>query len=251
MGQKRYLFAGNWKMHKTSAEAAETGRELMNVVSRFRDRDIAIFPPYLALEALIKVFDGSHLEVGAQNMHQELKGAYTGEIAAPMLSALGCHRVLIGHSERREYFNETDASVAQKLKLALDHGLRPILCIGEKLEDREAGRTNELVGGQLEAAIAQLSLEELAKVDVAYEPVWAIGTGKVASPQQAQEVHAILRERLRYRDRTLAESMRIVYGGSVKPDNAAELMNKDDVDGALVGGASLKAESFKAIIESI
>ena len=173
------------------------------------------------------------------------------DASGTLRTALGCHRVLIGHSERREYFNETDASVAQQLKLALDHGLRPILCIGEKLEDREAGRTNELVGGQLEAAIAQLSLEELAKVDVAYEPVWAIGTGKVASPQQAQEVHAILRERLRYRDRTLAESMRIVYGGSVKPDNAAELMNKDDVDGALVGGASLKAESFKAIIESI
>jgi triosephosphate isomerase len=213
------------------------------------DRDVALFPPLTALDAVREAVAGSRIRVGAQSCHHEDRGAFTGEVSAGMLVDAGCDLVLVGHSERRQLFGETDEMVRRKLEAALAAGLAPVLCVGETLEEREAGRTESVVRSQMETAMAGLGADDVGGVTLAYEPVWAIGTGLTATPQQAQEVHAFLRGVLReIAPGDLADRARIQYGGSVKPDNISGLMAEPDLDGALVGGASLDAESFAAIV---
>jgi triosephosphate isomerase len=211
--------------------------------------DVAVFPPFLWLRDLVLQAAGTHVAVGAQNCHWADSGAYTGEVAPPMLRDAGCTHVIVGHSERRQYFAEDDALVQRKARAALAHGLVPVVCIGETLQEREAGRTFERIGSQLELGVEPLGAELLARVVLAYEPVWAIGTGRNATPQQAQEVHAFIRARLAERVPPAA-SVRILYGGSVKADNAAQLIAMDDIDGFLVGGASLTYEAFQPIVDA-
>ncbi|MCU0724896.1 MAG: triose-phosphate isomerase [Planctomycetes bacterium] len=246
---RRPFLAGNWKMHGTREEAARLARELRGIIGGETERDVAVFPPFTALAAVREALEGSPIGLGAQNCHPEVKGAFTGEISAPMLRDAGCAYVLVGHSERRQLFGETDDTVARKLRAALAADLRPVLCVGETLEERKGGRTEETVRRQIEAALASLSPADLERITIAYEPVWAIGTGLTATPAQAQEVHGFLRVRLRALFPTaVADRTRIQYGGSVKPDNIDGLMLEPDVDGALVGGASLSATSFGAIV---
>jgi len=248
MSDRRPLIAGNWKMFKTISEGVALATEIRNGADH-PEVEVLVAPPFTALHAVAKALDGSTVRLGAQNMHAEKEGAFTGEIAPPMLKDAGCSHVILGHSERRQYFGETDEGVAKKTKVALDHGLVPIACVGETLAEREAGRTMEVVGRQLEAVMKALTADEAGQIVVAYEPVWAIGTGKVATPEQAQEVHAFIRVRSReIHGVVVADGLRILYGGSVKPDNVAGLMALGDVDGALVGGASLKADSFLKLV---
>lgn len=223
---------------------AETLRSL---VAECAGREIVLCPPYTALSAVSEALEGTNVFVGGQNMHPAREGAFTGEIAPPMLIALGCRYVIIGHSERRQYFGETDATVAEKVRSALAEGLIPIVCVGETLEQREKGVTDPVVEIQVRQGLAGLSPEELAGVIIAYEPIWAIGTGRTASPDDAQQVCAFIRSVLAGLAGDKAQETRILYGGSVKPENIKELMNRPDIDGALVGGASLKAESFARI----
>jgi triosephosphate isomerase (TIM) len=244
---RRPLIAGNWKMFHGGA----TSVDLAGAIARGAQAvpsgvDLVVAPPFTALAAVAHEVSGSRVEVAAQNLHAQAEGAFTGEVSAPMLLESGCRWVIIGHSERRQLFGETDAQVAEKTAAALAAGLRPIVCLGETLEEREAGTTLDVVFRQLDAFLGALATAPGVGA-IAYEPVWAIGTGKVAGPEQAQEVHAALRQRLAARDPDLAEATRILYGGSVKPDNAAGLLACADVDGGLVGGASLKADSFLAI----
>ena len=211
--------------------------------------DVLVSPVFTVLAAVAKALEGSKVFLAGQNMHSEPSGAYTGEIAPTMLTDVGCTHVILGHSERRQYFGETDDGVAKKTKVALDNGLLPISCVGETLEEREGGKTMDVVGRQVDAILKAVSAEEATEVVVAYEPVWAIGTGKVATPEQAQEVHAFIRKRVgEVHGPTVADAVRILYGGSVKPDNVKGLMALPDVDGALVGGASLKADSFLKLV---
>jgi triosephosphate isomerase len=248
---RRFIVAGNWKMHKTREEAVQFAFELIPLVADVRSGDIVLCPPFTALEALGGVLRGSSIFLGAQNMHAEPKGAFTGEIAAPMLLPLGVTHVILGHSERRQFFGETDESVNRKVRAALQHGLVPIVCVGETLEQREAGRTEAVVGSQLKGAFKDVGLQDPERLVVAYEPVWAIGTGRNATPELAQQVHAFVRARLTdLFGSDVAGKVRIQYGGSVKPDNAADLMRQPDIDGALVGGASLEAVSFAEIVRS-
>jgi len=247
---RRPLIAGNWKMHKTVAEALQLAGDLKRLLAPVRHCDLLIAPPYTALFALAERLHDSAIALAGQELYPVDQGAFTGAISAPMLKEVGCSHALIGHSERRLHFGETLASSQQRVAAALRAELTPLLCVGETLAEREAGRTMEVVGEQIEGAIAGLESATLAKLVIAYEPVWAIGTGKVASPAQAQEVHAAIRERLRYKSSEVADGMRILYGGSVKPDNAAELLGQPDIDGALVGGASLDAASFAAIAKA-
>jgi len=247
---RRKFIAGNWKMHKTVAESLEFVGELRRLVSQVRDCDIAVLPPYVALYPVAQKLADSNISLGAQELFFEDKGAFTGAVAGPMLKQAGCTYVLVGHSERRQIFGETLASSHKRMRAAWRAGLTPILCVGETLAEREANKTNEVVAAQLDAALESASAKELATLVVAYEPVWAIGTGKVATPAQAQEAHHTIRERLRTRDAAVASTIRILYGGSVKADNALELMRQSDIDGALVGGASLEAESFAAIVRA-
>jgi len=240
------LVAGNWKMNKTVAEAEQLVQALLPRVASFDGVEIAICPPFTALQAVIDSAFGSRVAVFAQNMHEADHGAFTGEISAPMLCEVGVSGVIIGHSERRAYFGETDERLASKLPVALDAGLQPILCVGESESQRLAGETEALLRRQLEAAFANVAPERYAEVAVAYEPIWAIGTGRVATLEQAQEACAFARSVLAETSRE-AERTRILYGGSVTAENAAELLALPDVDGALVGGASLSAESFAAI----
>jgi triosephosphate isomerase len=242
------LIAGNWKMHKTVAEAEAFIQALLPRVSTADGVEVAICPPFLALEAMVDSTRGSRVEVYAQNMHQAPEGAFTGEVSAPMLSALDVHGVVLGHSERREYFGETDKALALKVPAALEAGLKPILCVGETEEERERGDTERKLRHQVQEDLAKVPTERLGEVVIAYEPIWAIGTGQVATPEQAQEAIAFVRALVADRDRDQADRTRVLYGGSVKPDNAAELLALPDVDGALVGGASLDAESFAAIV---
>ena len=246
---RRKIIAGNWKMHKTVREAEEL---VGSVLSGLPDTpyEVVVCPPFTALYRVSQLLKGSRLKLGAQNMHYELQGAFTGEISAPMLKELDVVYVIIGHSERRHIFGESNDVIAKKLKRAVETGLKPILCVGEKLEEREGGLTEEVIGRQLNSALEGLSREDLGDLVIAYEPVWAIGTGRNATPQQAQEVHAFIRHRLSelYGDE-FADSRTILYGGSVKPHNILELTKERDVDGALVGGASLSAESFLEIVE--
>jgi len=249
VARKKFV-CGNWKMHRTAAEARALAREVRAAAEPFADRiDVAIAPPFTALAAAAEALSGSRVGLGAQNLHWEAQGAFTGEISAAMLVEAGCRYVLCGHSERRQFFGDTDEWVQKKTRAALAAGLHPIVCVGETLPEREAGKTLEVVGRQVRAALSGLAAAQVASLTVAYEPVWAIGTGKTATSAQAQEVHAAIRAILAELAPSAAASVRILYGGSVKPDNAAELMSQPDVDGALVGGASLKALDFTGIIQ--
>lgn len=243
------IIAGNWKMFKTDAEArafvdAVKGRVEAGGV------ESVICAPFTALSALVEVVKGTPLKVGAQNMHWEESGAFTGEVSGPMLKALGVEYVIIGHSERRAYFAETDETVNKKVQAALKYGLKPIICVGEHLEEREAGRTEEVCRVQVEAALQGLSADQVSDVVIAYEPIWAIGTGKSSTAEDAGSVIAFIRSRIASQfDAQTAEKVRIQYGGSVKPDNVREFMAQPDIDGALVGGASLEPDSYVQLIE--
>ncbi|MFA5801803.1 MAG: triose-phosphate isomerase [Thermoleophilia bacterium] len=249
MSDRTPIIAGNWKMYKTSSEAQAYVSEFLALVDGVSDVEIVICPPFTSLADVVRMTQGSNVLVSAQNMHYEDEGAFTGEISASMLTDLGITDVVLGHSERREYFCENDADLAKKITKALSANLRPILCVGESDEDREAGRTEEKLKGQLVKGLADVSADQLAGMVVAYEPIWAIGTGKTATPQIAQDTIHFIRETLAAEfDAEAAAQVRILYGGSVKPDNIAELMSEDDIDGALVGGASLKASDFAQLV---
>jgi triosephosphate isomerase len=248
---RRKFVCGNWKMHKTSAEAVALVREIAEGLAAASGGkvQVAVAPPFTALGAVAAAARGTAVEVSAQNVHWEAQGAFTGEISAPMLAEIGCRHVIVGHSERRQLFGETDESVRKKVGAVLSANLLPIVCVGETLAEREAGQTLAVVDRQVRGGLAGIPSAALAAVTIAYEPVWAIGTGKTATSAQAQEVHAAIRKILRELAGSLGDGIRIQYGGSVKPENAAELMNQPDVDGALVGGASLKAKDFLAIVK--
>ena len=251
MASRKKLIAGNWKMNKTSADAVALVQELVGAIGRQVDVDVVVCPPFTALEGVGKVLEGSSVKLGAQNMHFEANGAYTGEISAPMLRALFATHVILGHSERRAYFGETDALVNKKLLAALKNQLRPILCVGETLAEREAGTTLKVVQTQLETGFVGVSKELASSIIVAYEPVWAIGTGKEATTEQAQEVHGFIRGLLtKLFGEALAMRVRILYGGSMKPANAPELLAQKDIDGGLIGGASLEARSFVDLVNA-
>jgi triosephosphate isomerase len=241
------LIAGNWKMYKTEEQAEDYIQALLPRVSALDGVDVAICVPFTDLRAMIDSARGSRVEVYAQNMHQEREGAYTGEISAAMLGELDARGVILGHSERRALFGETDRALALKVPAALEAGLVPILCVGESESERDNDDTDRKLRQQIKDDLAGVPTERLADVVIAYEPIWAIGTGRVASAEQAQEAIAFIRALVADRDREASERVRILYGGSVKPENAQELLGLADVDGALVGGASLEAESFAAI----
>jgi triosephosphate isomerase len=246
---RRKFVCGNWKLHKTVAEATALARELRDGLGGDGRVQVAVAPVFTSLPAVKAALAGSPIELAAQDVHWEAQGAFTGEVSAPLLADVGVAHVIVGHSERRQFFGETDETVRKKVGAVLAAGLRPIVCVGELLAEREAGRTLEVVGRQVRGGLAGLAPGALATLTVAYEPVWAIGTGKTATTAQAQEVHAAIRALLRELGGPVADSIRIQYGGSVKPENAAELMSQADVDGALVGGASLKAKDFLAIVK--
>ncbi|HEX9401653.1 MAG TPA: triose-phosphate isomerase [Anaeromyxobacter sp.] len=249
---RRKFVCGNWKMHRTSAEAVALVKELaagLQEASGGGKVQVAVAPPFTALHPVAQVLPGTGLELCAQDVHWEPQGAFTGAVSAPMLAEIGCRHGIVGHSERRQLFGETDEAVRKKVGALLSANLLPIVCVGETLAEREAGKTLAVVDRQVRAALAGIPSAALAAVTIAYEPVWAIGTGKTATSGQAQEVHAAIRAILRELGGAVGDQLRIQYGGSVKPDNAAELMSQPDVDGALVGGASLKAKDFLAIVK--
>ena len=248
---RRPLVAGNWKMHRTAVDTKTLIEDMVQRVHKVATVDMVVCPPFTSLSAAAETL-GRHsiLALGAQTMHQSKEGAFTGEISGPMLREFGVRYVILGHSERRQYFNETDASVAVKAEAAVGYHLRPIVCVGETLAQREAGETNQVVETQVRGSLAHFPADHLDELVIAYEPVWAIGTGKVATPKQANEVHHRIRKLLVALFGQAGSSIRVIYGGSVKPDNAAELMAEPDIDGALVGGASLDARSFFDIIEA-
>jgi len=246
---RRPIIVGNWKMHKTTTEAVALVKALRSSVAQVHDVDIGVAPPYTALLVVAEALRGSTIFVTAQNMHWEPQGAFTGEISAAMLSDVGCTRVIVGHSERRQYFAETDATVNRKLRAALNARLDPILCIGETLDQREGNATFSVLAQQIRQGLADIAAAGMSRVVMAYEPIWAIGTGKTATPAQAQEVHAFIRGLLgELYGKALADEVRIQYGGSVNAGNIHTLMTQPDVDGALVGGASLEAPSFGQIV---
>jgi triosephosphate isomerase len=250
-GVRTPLIAGNWKLHKTIAQAEELIQALLPRVSSVDGVDVAICPTFTALGPMVDSTRGSRVAVYAQNMHQAAEGAFTGEVSAPMLTELDVQGVILGHSERREYFGETDKALAHKVPAALAAGLLPVLCVGETEEEHERGDTQRKLRHQVQEGLSRLETDRLGDVVIAYEPIWAIGTGQVATPEQAQEAIAFVRALVGDRSREQAAETRILYGGSVKPDNAAELLALADVDGALVGGASLEAESFAAIVAAV
>lgn len=248
---RKKLIAGNWKMNKTSADASALLQEIVAEVGKQADVDVVVCPPFTSLETAAKVLDGSTVKLGAQNLHPEKSGAYTGEISAEMLRALFVNYVIIGHSERRTYFGDTDAFVNLKVLAALKNQLKPILCVGETLSEREAAHTLKVVQTQLEAGLEGVSKELATSIVIAYEPVWAIGTGKVATTEQAQEVHAFIRSLLvKLFGDAVAQKVRILYGGSMKPSNAPELLAQKDIDGGLIGGAALESRSFVELIKA-
>ena len=249
--ERKLIIAGNWKMNKTAAEALDLVQGLKRELANIKEVDIVVCPPFTALREVSKAILNSSIRLGAQNMSEHNFGAHTGEIAAGMLKEFSVRYVILGHSERRQYYCENDALVARKAAAAHAASLKPIVCVGEILAEREAGTTEDIVGRQLRASLAGLSPEQLEETIVAYEPVWAIGTGKTATSAQAQEVHAFIRRVLaELSDESVAKRIRIQYGGSVKPSNAHELMSQPDVDGALVGGASLELRSFTDIVKN-
>ncbi len=249
---RKLIIAGNWKMHKTASEGRELTQDIIKELKDFTAADLILCPPYTGLAAVGEELDGvSNIALGAQNLHHLPEGAYTGDISGAMLRDLFCRYVIIGHSERRMYHGETNLLIHDKIKAAVEYKLKPIVCIGEKLEERESGATDAVLEMQLRESLTGLTTEQIQDVTLAYEPVWAIGTGKTATPEIAQEAHAHIRAILvDIFDDAMAAKLRIQYGGSVKPGNAAELLNLPDVDGALVGGASLDAESFAGIAKN-
>ena len=242
------FIAGNWKMNKTVSEAEAFIASLLPRVSTADGIDVAVCVPFTDLQAVVDSTRGSRVEVYAQNMHQAPNGAFTGEVSAPMLTELDVHGVVLGHSERRQHFCETDRALAEKVPAALAAGLKPILCVGETEDEREAGDTERKLRHQVQEGLEKVEIERLGEVVIAYEPIWAIGTGRVATAEQAQEAIAFVRALVADRDREQAERTRVLYGGSVKPDNAAELLALPDVDGALVGGASIEVDDFAGIV---
>ncbi len=248
---RKIIIAGNWKLNKTPREAIELVTALKRELADNTDVDAVVCPPFTALSDVSDVLNESNIGLGAQNVYWEDSGAFTGEISSPMLKEVGVQYVIVGHSERRQYFGETNETVNKRIRAALSHGLTPIVCVGENLEDRESDKTFEVVGNHVEGSLAGLSNDEMEKIILAYEPVWAIGTGKTASPDQAQEVHKFIRSILvKLFSQEIAEKIRIQYGGSVKAENAKELMSQPDIDGGLVGGASLTADAFVGIIKN-
>jgi triosephosphate isomerase len=241
--------AGNWKMNKTVGEALDLVRGLKAATSGVKDVEVAVAPPFTALFAVHKELEGSPIRLAAQNLYWEEKGAFTGEVSPLMLKEVGCDYVIIGHSERRQFFGETDEIVNRRIKAALAQGLKVIFCIGETLREREEGKTFSVIESQMEGGLKGLDDKKMRNMAIAYEPVWAIGTGKTATPEQAEEVHRFIREKLeKLYSREVSEEIRIQYGGSVTPENIKGLMNQPNIDGALVGGASLKAETFSKIV---
>ncbi len=247
---RKPIIAGNWKLNLNSKEAVELVTLLKREVADITDVDIVVCPIFTVLSDAHDVIGETNIGLGAQNVYWEDSGAFTGEISAPMIKDIGAQYVIIGHSERRQYFGETNETVNKRIRAALNHGLIPIVCVGEVLEERETGKTFDVIKSQVQESLAGFSSEEVEKMVVAYEPVWAIGTGKTATPDQAQEVHKFIRGLLaEMHSEELANAVRIQYGGSVKGENIAELIGQEDIDGALVGGASLKSESFVQIIK--
>ncbi len=243
------MIAGNWKMHKTPTEAKVFARKLAEELRDTAGVEVVLAPPFVALVPVQEAIEGTGMKLAAQDVFWEREGAYTGEISPPMLKDAGCSYAIVGHSERRTYFGETDETVNRKVKALLQEGLGAIVCVGERLEEREAGKTLAVVKRQVEGALRGLKAEDLSSVVIAYEPVWAIGTGRTATPEQAQEVHSQIRGMVGEAfGRDVAQALRIIYGGSVKPENIDALMAAPDIDGALVGGASLKVESFSRIV---
>ncbi|MDD4979842.1 MAG: triose-phosphate isomerase [Candidatus Omnitrophica bacterium] len=248
---RKTIIAGNWKMYKTIVEAIELANGLKRALFKLNDQgvDIVICPPYAALSEVSEIILDSNIHLGAQNMHWQDEGAFTGEVSPIMLKDIGCKFVIIGHSERRQYFGETNESVNKKIKAALKHGLTPIVCVGETLKEREDGKTFQVLDDHIHNGLKDISDSEVAKIVIAYEPVWAIGTGRTATPAQAQEAQIYIRGLLRKMyNKEIADALRIQYGGSVKPENITELMRQPDIDGALVGGASLTVDSFAEIV---
>lgn len=241
------LVAGNWKMNGSRASVAELLAGIKAGIGSVSRAEVAVCPPFPFLQEAEAALQGTPITWGAQNLCTEVSGAYTGEVAAPMIREFGCKYVIVGHSERRQYYCEDNQVVARKEAIAREHGLTPILCVGETIAQREAGITEEVVADQLDAVLELSGVAAFGVTVIAYEPVWAIGTGLTATPEQAQEVHAFIRQRIAEKDPEMAAGVRILYGGSMKPDNAAELMAKADIDGGLIGGASLKAGDFLAI----
>ena len=247
---RKKLIAANWKMYKNPAQTEEFFRSFLPLIFEHHRDEIVVCPPYIDLQAAVESAKGSQIAIGAQDIYWKDEGAFTGEISSPMLLALGCTHVIIGHSERRQYFAETDDTVNLKLKAALEHGLTPIVCVGEVLEEREAGLTEDVLRRQCLRAFNAISAKKAAKLVIAYEPVWAIGTGKTATPQMASDAHLLIRgEAAKAFGDEFAAQLRILYGGSVKPENATALMSEEEIDGALVGGASLDPKSFAAIVK--
>lgn len=248
---RKYLIAGNWKMNLNSAEGAELAKDVHSMVGQQTEVSVCVCPAFTSLEAVSQVIGDSNVSLGAQNMHYEASGAYTGEVSAEMLRHLFCSFVILGHSERREYFGETDAIVNKKTLAALAANLKPIVCVGETLTEREAGQVNTVIKTQLEGALVDVKASDADSLVVAYEPVWAIGTGKTATPEMAEEVHAEIRSLLTsILGADAANKVRILYGGSMKPENADELLAQPNIDGGLIGGAALKANSFAGIVAS-
>jgi triosephosphate isomerase len=248
MGRLPFI-AGNWKMNKTVEESLDLVRQLKASLSNIEEVEVAVAPPFTALYAVSQELRGSSIRLAAQNLFHEEKGAFTGEVSPLMLKEIGCQYVIIGHSERRQFFGETDETVNRRIKAALSQNLKPIFCIGETKKEREEGKTFLVIKRQLEGGLKDIGEEGVKGIVIAYEPVWAIGTGKTATPEQAEEVHRFIRERLtRLYPREIGERTRIQYGGSVTPENIKGLMNQENIDGALVGGASLKSEIFSKIV---
>ena len=248
---RNIVIAGNWKMNNDLAQSEKLIVELKNLLQNEKPNcDVIVCPPYTSLSEASKLLKGSQIKLGAQNMHFEENGAFTGEVSASMLKSVGCEYVILGHSERRHIFSESNEMINKKIKKALSAGLKPIFCVGELLEERESGTTNDVVKKQILKGLAEISADDMKNIIIAYEPVWAIGTGKTASPAQAQEVHEFIRDLIEITySLEVANDLVIQYGGSVKPDNAKELISQKDIDGALVGGACLKADSFVGIIK--
>lgn len=250
---RQKIAAGNWKMHKTLLEGQGLAQEIRTMASTelMNDAQLMVFPPFIHLQSIAKQLEGSNIVVGAQNMNQFEQGAYTGEVSASMLTSIGVCHTLVGHSERRQYYNETNASCGAKIVTALKHGITPVYCIGETLQERESNGHFDVVSAQLKEALAGLDSSEIAKCIIAYEPVWAIGTGKTASAEQANEMHIHIRKVLgQLSDANTANGISILYGGSVKPDNAKSLFGMSDIDGALIGGAALNSRDFLDIAKS-
>lgn len=247
---RKILIAGNWKMNKTATEAVELAKPVIDALANQSDIDVLMCPPFTSIAAVSALIGNSTVRVGAQNMSDKAKGAFTGEVSASMLRDLQVSYVILGHSERRSYYGETDAFINRKLLAALENNLKPILCVGETLDEREAGKVESVIETQLVGGLKDVPADKAESIVIAYEPVWAIGTGKTATPEQAQEVHAFIRAQLISLLGTVGSSIRILYGGSMKPSNADELLAKPDIDGGLIGGAALVAKDFLSLVES-